>query len=39
MNSAENIRNAFHVVYQSYANIQKLINYCKTIGLEKSNYV
>lgn len=39
MNSAENIRNAFHVVYKSYENIQKLIDYCKTIGQEKSSYV
>lgn len=39
MSSTENIRNAFHVVYQSYENIQKLINYCKTIGPEKSNYI
>lgn len=39
MSSAENIRNAFHVVYKSYENIQKLIEYCKTITLEKGNYV
>ncbi|MGG3235635.1 hypothetical protein ABEP17_19615 [Priestia flexa] len=39
MSSAENIHNAFHVVYKSYENIQKLIDYCKTIGLEKSNYI
>lgn len=39
MSLAENIRNAFHVVYKSYENIQKLIDYCKTTGLEKSSYV
>lgn len=39
MSSSENIRNAFHVVYKSYENIQKLIDYCKTIGVEKSNYI
>lgn len=39
MSSAENIRNAFHVVYKSYENIQKLIDYCKMISSEKSHYV
>ncbi|MFV8830221.1 hypothetical protein [Alkalihalobacterium sp. APHAB7] len=38
MSSADNIRNAFHVVYQTYENVQKLIEYCKAIGPEKSNY-
>jgi hypothetical protein len=39
MSSANNIRNAFHVVYQTYENVQKLIDYCKTIGPDKSNYI
>ncbi len=39
MSSSENIRNAFHVVYQTYENIQKLMDYCKTISNDKSNYI
>ena len=39
MSSANNIRNAFHVVYQTYENIHKLMDYCKTIAAEESNYV
>lgn len=39
MSSKENIRNAFHVVYHTYENIHKLMDYCKTIAPEQSNYV
>lgn len=39
MSSTENIRNAFHVVFNTYENIHKLMDYCKTIALEQSNYV
>lgn len=39
MSSADNIRNAFHVVYHTYENINKLMDYCKTIASEQSNYV
>lgn len=38
MNSAENMTNAFHVVHQTYENINKLMEYCKTIGAEESHY-
>ena len=38
MNSNENIRNAFKVVYKTYENIDKLIKYCKTI-CEDNGYV
>lgn len=38
-NNNNNIRNAFHVVYKTYENIQKLMDYCKTIAPEKSNYI
>jgi hypothetical protein len=38
MNSAENIRNAFVVVQKTYENVNKLMEYCKTIAAEKSNY-
>lgn len=39
MNSTENVRNAFHVVYKTYENIHKLMDYTKTIAPEKSRYV
>ncbi|WP_379969176.1 hypothetical protein [Ectobacillus sp. sgz5001026] len=39
MNSSENIRNAFMVVHKTYENIQKLMDHCKTIVSEKSNYI
>jgi hypothetical protein len=39
MSSTNNIRNAFHVVYHTYDNIHKLMEYCKTVGSEQSNYV
>ncbi|MFJ5762274.1 hypothetical protein ACIQAA_24755 [Neobacillus sp. NPDC093182] len=39
MSSADNIRNAFHVVYHTYENIHKLMDYCKTVAAEQSDYV
>lgn len=39
MNSAENIRNAFKVVNKTYENINKMMNYCKTIADEGKEYV
>lgn len=39
MNSAENIRNAFKVVNKTYENINKMMNYCKTIADEGNEYV
>nr|WP_263324352.1 hypothetical protein [Neobacillus sp. Marseille-Q6967] len=39
MSSADNIRNAFHVVYHTYENIHKLMDYCKTVASEESNYI
>lgn len=39
MNSTNNVNNAFHVVYKTYENIHKLMDYTKTIAPEKSHYV
>lgn len=39
MNLAENIRNAFTVVHQTYNNIQRLLEHCKITAEEKDNYV
>jgi hypothetical protein len=39
MNSSKNIRNAFMVVHKTYENVNKLMEYCKTIVAEKSNYI
>lgn len=39
MSSANNIRSAFHVVHQTYENLNKLMEYCKTIAPEQSNYI
>lgn len=39
MSSAENIRNAFNVVHKTYENIKKLMDYCKTVANEKSQYI
>lgn len=38
MNSSENIRNAFKVVYKTYENVDKMMKYCKLI-CEDNNYV
>lgn len=39
MSSAENIRNAFKVVNKTYENINKMMNYCKTIADEGDEYI
>ncbi|MED4040992.1 MULTISPECIES: hypothetical protein [Niallia] len=39
MNSTDNIKNAFHVIHHTYENVLKLMDYCKTIASEDSNYV
>lgn len=38
MSSSENIRNALQVLYKTYENVQKLINYTRIIAQEKTNY-
>lgn len=38
MNSGENIRNALQVLYKTYENIQKLIDYTKLVAQEKTDY-
>ena len=38
MNSGENIKNSLQVIFKTYENIQKLIEYCKTVADEKTNY-
>lgn len=39
MNSAENIRNAFIVVQKTFENVKKLMDYCKTVASEKTDYI
>ncbi|MDR7079551.1 hypothetical protein J2Y03_004609 [Neobacillus niacini] len=39
MSSVDNVRKAFHVVYHTYENIHKLMDYCKTVAGEQSGYV
>lgn len=39
MNSGENIKNALKVIYQTYDNVQKLMEYTKTIAEEKTDYI
>lgn len=39
MNSTDNVRSAFHVVYKTYENIHKLMDYTKTIASAESNYI
>lgn len=39
MNSTNNVHNAFHVVYKTYENINKLMDYTATTASEKSHYV
>ena len=34
MNSSENISNAVQVLYKTYENVQKLMEYCKAIASE-----
>lgn len=38
MTSSENIRNALQVLYKTYENIQKLMDYTKIVAQEKTNY-
>lgn len=38
MSSGENIKNSLQVIFKTYENIQKLMEYCKTIADEKTNY-
>ena len=40
MNSVdENIRNAFIAVHETHNNVNKLMEYCRTIAGEKTNYI
>lgn len=39
MNSSENIKNAFKVIFKTYENVEKLMEYCKTIAAEKTDYI
>lgn len=39
MNSNENIKNALKVIYKTYENVEKLMEYCKTIAAEKTDYI
>jgi hypothetical protein len=39
MNSSENIRNALQVIYKTYENVQKLMDYAKIVAVEKTDYV
>lgn len=38
MSSSENIRNALQVLYKTYDNVQKLMDYTKIVAQEKTNY-
>lgn len=38
MNSGKNIKNALSVLYNTYDNIQKLMEYCKAVAKEETNY-
>lgn len=39
MSSSENIHNALQVIYKTYENVQKLMDYTKIIASEKTDYV
>lgn len=39
MNSSENIKNALKVLFNTYDNVEKMMEYSKTIAAEKTNYV
>ncbi len=39
MNSDENIKNALKVIFKTYENVEKLLEYCKTIAVEKTDYI
>lgn len=38
MNSSENIRNALQVLYKTYDNVQKLMDYARIVAQEKTEY-
>lgn len=38
MNSSENIKNALKVIFKTYENVEKLMEYSKTIATEKTDY-
>ena len=38
MNSSKNIQNALHVLYKTYENVQKLMDYTKVVAQEKTDY-
>jgi hypothetical protein len=38
MNSSENIRNAIQVLYKTYENVQKLMDYTRIVAQEKTDY-
>jgi len=38
MNSSENIQNALNVMYKTYENVEKLMEYTKVISQEKTDY-
>lgn len=39
MNSRENVKNALQVLFKTYDNVEKLMDYCKIVAAEKTNYV
>lgn len=39
MNSRENVKNALQVLFKTYDNVEKLMEYCKIVAAEKTNYV
>lgn len=39
MSSSKNIKNALAVMYKTYENIDKLINFCKAVAGEKTDYI
>lgn len=39
MNSSENIKNALNVIFKTYENVEKLMEYSKTIASERTSYI
>ena len=39
MNSSKNIQNALHVLYKTYENVEKLMDYTKIVSQEKTDYI
>lgn len=39
MNSGKNIKNALHVLYKTYENLEKLMDYTKIVSQEKTDYI